>query len=514
MTASKIVSEFWFDIIQSFIFTKFLKYIHFNWRFTRTPKLCCRIQRQRSRISFKPADYCKPDSFLETLDDKQYWSLAKCRVYEWSRITLEPKKFYQMSLTERREWLQSQAQLSAEDIHAWSPQGGLSAERADHMIENAVGVFALPLGIAQNFLVNGRKVLVPMAVEEPSILAGVSFMARLAQAGGGFFAWAGAPEMIAQIQLLDIQDMDAAQAAILAHKTELLTCLKGLHPTIEGLGGGARDLQVRRIENSAIGPFLVVHLIYDVRDVMGANAVNSAAEALAGPLEQLTGGRAHVRILSNLADRRLARAEVRIPSAALAFDRYTGEQVRDGILEAWAFAAVDPYRAATHNKGIMNGVDAVVIATGNDWRGVEAGAHSYAARAGTYTSLSTWSKGTQGELCGALELPLALGITGGSTQSHPTARANLRLINARSAGELAGITAAVGLAQNLAALRALATEGIQRGHMRLHARQVALSAGASPEEAGRLAAQLAREGNIRIERAREILDDWRKNKHD
>ncbi len=427
---------------------------------------------------------------------------------------MEQKKFYQMSLAERREWLQSQTLLSVDDMTAWSPENGLSAERADHMIENAVGVFALPLGIAQNFVVNGRKVLVPMAVEEPSVLAGVSFMAKLAQAGGGFRAWASAPEMIAQIQLLDIQNLDAAQTLILARKAELLDALKGLHLTIESLGGGARDLQVRRIENSAIGPFLVVHLIYDVRDVMGANAVNSAAEALAGPLELLTGGRAQLRILSNLADRRLARAEVRIPAEALAFGIYSGDQVRGGILEAWAFAAADPYRAATHNKGIMNGVDAVVIATGNDWRAVEAGAHSFAARGGSYTSLSTWSKGSDDALNGALELPMAVGITGGSTQSHPGARTNLRLIGARSSGELAGIIAAVGLAQNLAALRALATEGIQRGHMRLHARQVALSAGAGSDEVDRLAAQLAQENAIRLERAREILDDWRKNKHD
>lgn len=427
---------------------------------------------------------------------------------------MEHKKFYLMSLAERWEWLQSQTRLSAEDLRAWLPEGGLSAELANHMIENAVGVFGLPLGVARNFVINGRSVLVPMAVEEPSILAGVSFMAKLAQAGGGFSAWANPPEMIAQIQLLDIKDLDAARTQILSHKAELLETLKGLHPTIESLGGGARDLQVRQIANSAIGPFLVAHLIYDVRDVMGANAVNTAAEALAAPLEQLTGGRAHLRILSNLADRRLAGAEVSIPVEALTFADFSGEQVRGGILEAWAFAAADPYRAATHNKGIMNGVDAVVIATGNDWRGVEAGAHAYAARSGTYTSLSTWSKGAGGELIGKLELPMAVGITGGSTQSHPAARTNLRLIGARSSGELAGIIAAVGLAQNLAALRALATEGIQRGHMRLHARQVALSAGAKPDEVDRLAAQLGNEKNIRIERARQILDDWRKNKHD
>jgi len=430
------------------------------------------------------------------------------------RLGLVQKKFYQMSRAERLEWLRSQSALSLEDMTAWSPEGGLSVERADHMIENAVGVFALPLGIAQNFIINGRKVLVPMAVEEPSVLAGVSFMARLAQAGGGFRASASAPEMIAQIQLLDLKDLNSARETILTRKPELLADLAGLHPTIEKLGGGARDLEVRLIENSPIGPFLVVHLIYDVRDVMGANAVNTAAEALALPLERLTGGRAHLRILSNLADRRLAKAEVRIPTEALAFAEYRGEQVRDGILEAWAFAAADPYRAATHNKGIMNGVDAVVIATGNDWRAAEAGAHSYAARSGRYTSLSTWTCAQDGSLAGSLELPLAVGITGGSTQSHPTARANLRLIGARTSGELAGIIAAVGLAQNLAALRALATEGIQRGHMRLHARQVAVAAGASGEEADRLAAQLAQEGAIKIERAREILDDWRKNKHD
>jgi len=277
-------------------------------------------------------------------------------------------------------------------MDAWSAEGGLSAEAANQMIENAVGLYALPLGIAQHFIINGKPVLVPMAIEEPSVIAGVSYMAKLAQAGGGFRASATAPEMIGQIQLLDLADLAAAEALILMHKDELLASLHGLHPTIEALGGGAKDLQVRQIATSPIGHFLVVHLIYDVRDVMGANAVNTAAERLAGPLEALTGGRAHLRILSNLADRRLAKSEVTIPTSALAFGSFSGEQVRDGILEAWAFAAVDPYRAATHNKGIMNGIDAVVIATGNDWRSVEAGAHAYAARSGHYTSLSLWEK--------------------------------------------------------------------------------------------------------------------------
>ena len=426
----------------------------------------------------------------------------------FERQKLESKKFYQLTLDERLQWIAEHSALSAEDMTAWSGEGGLSTEAANQMIENAVGVYALPLGIAQHFIINGKPVLVPMAIEEPSVIAGVSYMAKLAQAGGGFRASATAPEMIGQIQLLDLSDLAAAEALILMHKDELLASLHGLHPTIEALGGGAKDLQVRQIASSPIGSFLVVHLIYDVRDVMGANAVNTAAERLAGPLEALTGGRAHLRILSNLADRRLAKSEVTIPTSVLAFGAFSGEQVRDGILEAWAFAAVDPYRAATHNKGIMNGIDAVVIATGNDWRGVEAGAHAYASRSGCYTSLSLWEKAKNGDLHGTLELPMAVGITGGSTQAHPVARANLKLLGAKSSGELAGIIASVGLAQNLAALRALATEGIQRGHMRLHARQVALSAGAEPAEVEHLAEQLIQEDNIRIERAKEILRDW------
>ncbi len=400
------------------------------------------------------------------------------------------------------------ANLDMEDGAAWSPEGGLSLETADHMIENAVGVFGLPLGVAQNFVINGKPYFVPMAIEEPSVVAGVSFMAKLAQAGGGFKASSDASEMIGQIQLLDLPDLEQAQTNILRHKAELLDSLTGLHPTIERLGGGVRDLEVRILAESAIGPFLVVHLIYDVREVMGANAVNTAAEKLAGGLENLTGGRAHLRILSNLADRRLARAAVTIPPETLESKSFSGEQVRDGIIEAWAFAAADSYRAATHNKGIMNGVDAVVLATGNDWRGVEAGAHAYAAHSGRYTSLSAWGRDGQGNLIGQLEMPMAVGIVGGSTQAHPTARANLKLLGAKTSGELAQIIVSVGLAQNLAALRALATEGIQRGHMRLHARQVALSAGANGDQAEWLADRLIQEKNIRIERAREILSEW------
>jgi hydroxymethylglutaryl-CoA reductase len=277
---------------------------------------------------------------------------------------------------------------------------------------------------------------------------------------------------------------------------------------LEKLGGGPRDLEVRVIADSPIGTFLVVHLIYDVRDAMGANAVNTACERLAPQIEALTGGRVHLRILSNLADRRLARVRCTIPVKALAFDEYRGEQVRDGIIAAWAFAAADPYRAATHNKGIMNGIDAVVVATGNDWRAIEAGAHAYAARSGRYTSLSTWGQDVDGNLAGTLEMPMAVGIVGGATKVHPGARAALQLMGIQTAAELAEIIVSVGLAQNLAAIRALATEGIQRGHMSLHARQVAIAAGAQGEQIERLAGQMVAEKIVRIDRAREILDQW------
>ncbi len=337
------------------------------------------------------------------------------------------------------------------------------------------------------------------------MVAGASFMAKLARAGGGFHAEADPPRMIGQIQVLDAPDLEAARTALLREKDSLLAEADEVDPILKRLGGGARDLEVCLLRETPIGAFLVVHLIYDVRDAMGANAVNTACERLAPRVEALTCGRVHLRILSNLADRRLARARVRIPAPALAFEGYSGEVVRDGVIAAWAFAAADPYRAATHNKGIMNGVDAVVIATGNDWRAIEAGAHAYAARSGRYTSLSTWGRDEEGNLVGELEMPLAVGIVGGATRVHPTARAALKLMGVRTAAELAEIIVSVGLAQNLAALRALATEGIQRGHMALHARQVAIAAGARGEMIERVAAQMVAEGTVRPDRAGEIL---------
>jgi hydroxymethylglutaryl-CoA reductase len=421
----------------------------------------------------------------------------------------DARKFYQLSLAERLERITRLANLSPAEASILEGAAGLSAEQADHMVENAVGVFGLPLGIAQNFIVNGRDVLVPMVIEEPSVVAGASFMARLARPSGGFFAHTTPPEMIGQIQLLDVPDPHTARLALLENRDALLQEASTIDPVLSRLGGGARDLEVRVVEDSPVGAFLIIHLVYDVRDAMGANAVNTAVERLAPRVQALTGGRAHLRILSNLADRRLARARCTISTADLAFDQYPGETVRDGIIAAWAFAAADPYRAATHNKGIMNGVDAVVIATGNDWRAVEAGAHAYAARSGRYTSLSTWGKDAQGSLVGTLEMPMAVGTVGGATRVHPAARACLKLMGVQSARELAEITVSVGLAQNLAALRALSTEGIQRGPMSLHARQVAIAAGAEGEQIERLADQLVKEKAVRIDRAEEILKEWK-----
>jgi hydroxymethylglutaryl-CoA reductase len=418
--------------------------------------------------------------------------------------------FYNLGLKERIAALSSQLGLDPEEMESLVGTGGLSAAQADHMIENVIGTYSLPFGIALNFIVNGRDVLVPMVVEEPSIVAGASYMARLARAGGGFSAHMTAAEMIGQMQVIKVDNPAFARLKILEHKAKLLEEAAGIDPILQKLGGGPRDLEVRIIESSPIGPFLVVHLIYDVRDAMGANAVNTACERLAPRIEDLSGGRVHLRILSNLADRRLARASCTIPLAELAFDTYHGEDVRDGIIAAWAFAAADPYRAATHNKGIMNGIDAVIVSTGNDWRAIEAGAHAYAARSGRYTSLSTWGKDAAGNLVGTLELPMAVGIVGGATRVHPTARLALKIMQLQAASELGEIAAAVGLAQNLAALRALATEGIQRGHMTLHARQVAIAAGATGEEIARLAAQLVDEKIVRIDRAEEILRQWHK----
>lgn len=419
------------------------------------------------------------------------------------------KKFYELSLNQRLELLADENGLSADDLSRLSGRDGLSESQADHMIENVIGTFSLPLGVARNFLINGREISVPMAIEEPSVVAAASHIAKLARAGGGFSASASAPEMIGQMQILDLCDLNAAKLALESERKLLLSAAGESDPVLNKLGGGARDLHVRLIEQSPIGPFLVLHVIMDVRDAMGANAINTALENLSPMVERITGGRVLLRILSNLADRRLARASCSIPLEALATQTFSGESVRDRVLEAWAFAAADPYRAATHNKGIMNGVDAVVLATGNDWRAVEAGAHAYAARSGRYTSLSAWSKGQDGSLVGELEMPMAVGIVGGATRVHPAAGTALKLMGISTARDLTEIIVSVGLAQNLGALRALATEGIQRGHMALHARQIAAAAGAPAEQIGSIAEQMVNEKQIHVERALEILNSWR-----
>lgn len=400
---------------------------------------------------------------------------------------------------------QRQARL-AEIAAGWSELGELTASQADSMIENVIGVFGLPLGIATNFLINGREVLIPMAIEEPSVVAGASYMAKIVRQAGGFVADADPPHMIGQIQILELDDLDAAAAALEKATDRILQAANRTTPNIVAVGGGARELQLRRFPDSPVGPMLVLNLIQDTVDAMGANSVNSMLEGITPEIESITGGRVHLRILSNLADRRLARAGCAIPAELLAFDQYSGEQVRDGIVEAWAFAAVDPYRAATHNKGIMNGIDAVVIATGNDWRAVEAGAHAFAAQDGHYGPLSSWQVDDQGRLAGRLELPLALGTVGGATRVHPVAKQSLQLMGIERSTELAEVVAAVGLAQNLAALRALATEGIQRGHMGLHARQMAMAAGAQGELIEQIARAMVDEGPITLERAEALME--------
>lgn len=417
--------------------------------------------------------------------------------------------FYKGSVEERLELVATAADLTDEEKAILGGMNELDTDTADHMIENVVGMYSLPLGIATNFLINGRDVLVPMTIEEPSVVAGASFAARLAREGGGFYTSSTPSHMIAQMQVLEVRNPHVARFELLSQKERLLDLANQTDPLIISLGGGARDVEVRVIEESPAGPMLVLHLIYDTLDAMGANTVNTAAEALAPTVEEITGGRVLLRILSNLADRRLAHARCRVPADALTFKSegrtFEGRQVAERITEAYAFAAADAYRATTHNKGIMNGVDAVVIATGNDWRAIEAGAHAYAARDGRYTSLSQWEKTPEGDLVGTLEMPMAVGIVGGATRVHPLPKVVLKILAVNTSRELAEIIVAVGLAQNLAALRALATEGIQRGHMSLHARQVAIAAGAAGDEIERVAAQLVQERTIRLDRAQEIL---------
>ncbi|MDT0684419.1 hydroxymethylglutaryl-CoA reductase, degradative [Roseicyclus sp. F158] len=411
-----------------------------------------------------------------------------------------------MEPAERRSAVTAAAGLDQAVEAALSGDDILPLATANGMIENVIGKFELPLGVATNFTVNGREHLVPMAVEEPSVVAAASYMAKIARSGGGFTASCTTPIMRAQVQIVGLSDPQGARARILARRDELIEMANSRDTVLVSLGGGCKDIEVHVFPETPIGPMVVLHLLVDVRDAMGANTVNSMAEMLAPRVEEIAGGKVRLRILSNLADRRLVTASVRIPEEALTTKTMTGADVAQGIVEACALAIIDPYRAATHNKGIMNGIDPVVVATGNDWRAIEAGAHAYAARNGRYTSLTAWEIDRDGALVGTLELPMALGIVGGATRTHPAAQAALKLMQVSSADELAQITAAVGLAQNMAALRALATEGIQRGHMTLHARNIAITAGATGAEIDRVAKAIVAAGDVSVARAKEALE--------
>lgn len=417
----------------------------------------------------------------------------------------EHSGFYRLPVKDRVKFVKDFAGLTEQDELALSQSGALSLELANRMIENVIGVMPVPLGIATNFLINGQDRLVPMAIEEPSVVAAASNAARMARRRGGFQTSSTEPIMIGQIQVVGVSDPQHARFAILAEADRILKHANAQDPVLISLGGGARELQVRVIDTE-FGKMVIVELLVDCRDAMGANAVNTMAEAVAPIIEQISGGRVLLRIISNLAVSRLARA-----TAVFDKEQLGGESIVNDILNASAFAAVDAFRCATHNKGIMNGVSAVVLATGNDTRAIEAGAHAYAARSGHYSSLTAWEKNAGGDLVGTLEMPMAVGIVGGATASNPIAKTAVRILGIKNARELAEIICAVGLAQNLAALRALASEGIQRGHMNLHARNIAISVGATGPLIEKIAEQMVAERKTRVDRARDLLQQYSKS---
>jgi hydroxymethylglutaryl-CoA reductase len=415
--------------------------------------------------------------------------------------------FFRMSVAERIAALHQRGLLSDADVRSLaSGEHTLRLPVADKMIENVVGVFGLPLGYALNFLINGRDYVIPLVVEEPSIVAGLSGAARIVRLSGGFQAASTAPILIGQVQAVNVRDLEQAGADLLAREEEILALANSLHPKMQARGGGALGIEVHTHTAPEDGrDMLVLHLLVDTRDAMGANLVNTMCEGVASLVETITGGKVFLRILSNLTDRALARASVRIPCENLAGKGYTGEEVRDGIILANDLATVDPYRAATHNKGIMNGVDAVAIATGNDWRAIEAAAHAYAARSGQYRALTRWFRHPDGDLVGEIEMPMKVGTVGGSLETNPSVRINHRLLGSPSAPELAGIMATVGLAQNLAALRALSTDGIQQNHMTLHARSVASTANVPEPLFDTVVEALIESGEIKVWKAQEIV---------
>ncbi|HDO41391.1 MAG TPA: hydroxymethylglutaryl-CoA reductase, degradative [Candidatus Bathyarchaeota archaeon] len=412
--------------------------------------------------------------------------------------------FYKLSIDERLKIVKDFANLTDEEVNMLKAQGALSLDLADRMIENVIGIFPMPFGIAVNFLINGRDYMIPMVIEETSVVAAASYGAKMTRSKGGIFTSSTEPIMIGQIQTVKVKDPHRARMAILDAKEEILKKANEQDPVLVSVGGGAKDLRVKVI-NTIRGPMVITELLVDCRDAMGANAVNTMCEAVAPLIERITGGKVFLRIVSNLATERIARAWTVVDKNAVG-----GEEVVDGILEAYAFAAADPYRAATHNKGILNGIIAVALATCNDHRAIEAGAHAYAARTGRYVPLSVWEKNEDGDLVGSIEIPMAVGIIGGATRVHPVAKIALKILGVKSARELGEVMAAVGLAQNLAALRALAHEGIQRGHMELHARNIAIMAGATGELIDVIAERMVEERKIRVDRAKELLEEYKR----
>jgi len=411
---------------------------------------------------------------------------------------------YKMSPEKRLEFLKKWAALSSEEIEMIQNAGSLKIEHANRMIENAIGTMPIPLGLAANFLINGREYLIPMATEEPSVIAAASNGARMVRVKGGFKASSTEPIMIGQIQVTKVKDPNKARITILEIKNSIIEQANKQDPILVSLGRGAKDLQVK-ILDSILGPMVVAELLVDCGDAMGANAVNTMVEAVSPMIEKATGGKVYLRIISNLADRRLARAK-----AVVAKEVVGGEEVVEGILQAYAFALADPYRCATHNKGVMNGIDAVVLATGNDTRAIEAGAHAYASKTGKYLPLTTWEKNENGDLVGTIEMPMAVGLVGGATRAHPVAKVNVKILGATTANELGEVIISVGLAQNLAALRALAVEGIQRGHMALHARNVAIEAGATGILVDTVAKQMVIDKKIRLDVAKKLLEELKR----
>jgi hydroxymethylglutaryl-CoA reductase len=414
--------------------------------------------------------------------------------------------FYKLPMAERLRIVKEFGGLSDDEALALSGLASLDPTISDKMVENAVGSFGLPLGVAVNFLINDKDYLIPMAIEEPSVIAAASNAAKMAREKGGFWTSSTPPVMIGQVQLTGIKDPSRAKHIILERRHDIIELANKQDPMLIKAGGGARDIDVR-IVNTMRGPNVIVHLLVDVRDAMGANAVNTMAEAVAPLLESIAGGKVYLRILSNLATHRLARAR-----AVWGKDAIGGEEVVDGVMEAYYFAEADPFRCATHNKGVMNGIDAVILATGNDTRAIEAGAHSYASRSGAYKPLTTFEKTPEGDLVGTIELPMAVGLIGGATKVHPTARACIKLLGVKSAQELGEVVAAVGLAQNFAALRALATEGIQKGHMSLHAKNIVNSVGCPEELVDEVCRIMVSERKVRMDRAKEIIEELTKKR--